>query len=107
MSLPDLAPHELEALACLAEECGEAVAIIGKALRHGLDSTHPNGGPDNREEIGREVGNIMAMAQICMKLGVLNRIEFLNGERHKWVNVGQYLHHIEISHVSRTAKVKP
>ena len=35
----------LERLALLLEELGEAQQVIGKILRHGYDSRHPDGGP--------------------------------------------------------------
>ena len=38
-----LTPAEAERLAMLAEECGEVVQIVGKILRHGYDSQHPDG----------------------------------------------------------------
>jgi len=50
-----LTPAEAERLAMLAEECGEVIHIIGKVLRHGYDSRHPDGGPTNREALSREI----------------------------------------------------
>jgi hypothetical protein len=47
--LPNLNPAQAERLAILAEECGEIVQVIGKILRHGFESTHPEGGPTNRQ----------------------------------------------------------
>ena len=34
----NLSNEQLEALAILAEECGEVIQVIGKIIRHGLDS---------------------------------------------------------------------
>lgn len=44
MSVPfnQLTHAEVERLAMLAEECGEVIPIIGKILRHGPNSNHPN-----------------------------------------------------------------
>lgn len=49
-----LTPAEAERLALLAEECGEVIQAIGKILRHGYESRHPDGGPTNREALERE-----------------------------------------------------
>lgn len=53
-----LTPAEAERLALLAEECGEVMQAIGKVLRHGFESTHPDGGPTNREALERECGDV-------------------------------------------------
>lgn len=53
-----LTPAEAERLALLAEECGEVIQAIGKVLRHGFESTHPDGGPTNRESLERECGDV-------------------------------------------------
>lgn len=105
--LPGLSPAQLEALALLSEECGEVVAIIGKALRHGLDSCHPDGGESNRDAISREAGQVIAAIYIAIGAGALNVVELDNGIRDKWQKVGQYLHHIEIDADNRSARSKP
>ena len=38
----DVSDAEAERLAMLAEECGEVIQLIGKILRHGYTSYHPN-----------------------------------------------------------------
>lgn len=38
----DLTPAERERLAMLSEEAGEIVQMIGKILRHGYESYHPD-----------------------------------------------------------------
>lgn len=105
--LPGLSAAELEALALLSEECAEVGAIIGKALRHGLDSTHPDGGATNREAISREAGQVIAAIYIAADIGVINLADLDAGIREKWHKVGQYLHHIEVKPVERTARRKP
>lgn len=46
-----LTPAEAERLAMLSEECGEVIQIIGKILRHGYDSYHPDDQPGHFAEI--------------------------------------------------------
>ena len=105
--LPGLSPAQLEALALLSEECGEVIAIIGKALRHGLDSCHPDGNETNRDAISREAGQVLAAIYIAVGVGALNVVEVDNGCRDKWAKVGRYLHHIDVDPFNRTARPKP
>lgn len=56
-----LTPAEAERLAILAEECGEVLQIVGKILRHGYESKHPDGGPTNRELLALELGDLQAI----------------------------------------------
>lgn len=54
-----LVPAEEERLWCLTEELGEVLQAIGKIGRHGYESRHPQGGPDNRETLERELGDVL------------------------------------------------
>jgi NTP pyrophosphatase (non-canonical NTP hydrolase) len=89
---------ETERLAILSEECGEVVQIIGKIMRHGFESSHPDGGPTNRELLEKEIGDIEAAVQCLLKP--------LNGDKHdvrgeniskfarqKLKKISLYLHH--------------
>jgi NTP pyrophosphatase (non-canonical NTP hydrolase) len=67
--LPNLNPAQAERLAILAEECGEIVQVIGKILRHGFESTHPEGGPTNRQLLELELGDITAVIGLCLDAG--------------------------------------
>lgn len=92
-----LTPGEAERLALLAEECGEVVQVIGKILRHGYESCHPNGGDSNRVLLERELGDLLAAKELMCS-------EFARGEDlsaacidsfrdQKLKRVRQYLHH--------------
>lgn len=59
-----LSAAEAERLAMLIEECGEVSQAVGKILRHGFDSCHPNGGPDNRENLRRELLDIIVVLSL-------------------------------------------
>ena len=62
MAFNKLNPSQVERLACLAEELGEAQQVIGKILRHGYDSFHPNSPTTaNRELLERELGDVLAI----------------------------------------------
>lgn len=54
---------ESERLAMLAEECGEIIQMVGKILRHGYESYHPDD-PEkitNRDLLSREITDFMAV----------------------------------------------
>lgn len=67
-----LSPAEAERLAVLAEECGEIVQIVMKAMRHGLDFHHPETGETNRAAIARELGDLDA---ICGRMVLAHDID--------------------------------
>ena len=54
--LPSL--EETEKLAVLMEECAEVQQVIGKILRHGYDSYHPETKTTNRENLAREIVDV-------------------------------------------------
>lgn len=57
-----LSPAQAERLAMLAEECGEVIQVIGKILRHGYDSYHPDRPHiTNRELLQRELTDLAAV----------------------------------------------
>ena len=88
-----LTPSEAERLALLAEELGEAVQAIGKVLRHGYESSHPSGGPTNREALERELGDVRhAMIRICLA-GDLRKEAIHARAEAKAASVKKYLHH--------------
>lgn len=86
---------EAELLALLAEEMGEAIQIIGKILRHGYGSRHPDEpfGPNNREMLEKELGDVRcAMILLCESGDLLK--EMIHGHAtDKRERVKQYLHH--------------
>ena len=92
-----LTPAEAERLALLAEECGEVVQVIGKILRHGYGSHHPNdrNGPDNRALLEREVGDLCYCIDTMMAVGDLDGLNVALAQTQKNVKVARYLHHQE------------
>ena len=61
-----LTPAEHERLAMLAEEAAEVVQIVGKILRHGYESKHPDNmnGPTNRQMLENEIADFYAVAGV-------------------------------------------
>lgn len=88
-----LTPAETERLALLMEELGEAQQAAGKILRHGYESTNPDGGPTNRATLERELGDVRhAMIRICAA-GDLSKDHIHTWADEKAINVEKYLHH--------------
>lgn len=93
MSFPNLTPAEYERLALIMEEAAEVQQVIGKILRHGFESTHPDGGPTNRRLLEKELGDLQAAIQISTKAGDIDWHEMMHRAALKQVSVYQYMHH--------------
>lgn len=90
-----LSAAEHERLALLAEECAETIQVIGKILRHGYESCHPNGGPSNRDLLHRELGDVQCAARLLIEAGDVHEGEIARASTQKRMRVGRYLHHQE------------
>ena len=88
-----LTPAEAERLALLAEECGELVQAIGKVLRHGYESKHPDGGPTNREAVERECGDVLHAIKRVIGAGDIDGKVVSQRADDKEKSVSRYLHH--------------
>ena len=92
-----LTPAEAERLAILIEECNEVGQIACKILRHGYASTHPNGGPDNRALLGKEIGDVYAAVQMMSNHIDIDPQLVNDATQAKLDNVRRYLHHTKVS----------
>lgn len=91
-----LTPAEAERLALLAEECGECIQAIGKILRHGYESQHPEGihcGATNRQRLVEEMGDVRAAMIIICEAGDTSKREVHAAADDKLKRVRKYLHH--------------
>jgi len=93
----DLTDAQLERLAILSEEMGEAQQVVGKILRHGYESLHPSYpmGPNNRERLEEELSHVKYMIG---RLADCRDISDHNLNTQYWKkadNIGRYLHHQE------------
>jgi molybdenum cofactor biosynthesis enzyme len=93
-----LTPAEAERLAILAEEAGEIVQIVMKALRHGLDFRHPDSGETNRGAIARELGDLDAICGRMVKAGDFQRGHIMAASQLKGIKLAQWTHHQPDSH---------
>ena len=88
-----LTPAEAERLALLAEECGEVTQAIGKVLRHGYESTHPDGGMTNRGALERECGDVYHAIWRLIGAGDIDGNGMSQWADDKAKSVVLYLHH--------------
>jgi NTP pyrophosphatase (non-canonical NTP hydrolase) len=90
---PIITPAEYERLALLMEECGEIIQVIGKILRHGYGSYHPdNQEQDNRELLEKELGDVMFAIKLMKKKKDIDGIVIKSYMNEKEENISDYLH---------------
>lgn len=89
-----LTPAEAERLAVLAEECGEVIHIIGKILRHGYNSRHPEGGDTNKGILERELGDLLFAINFVSTDLNTSHIEIYAQSKEQAIN--KWLHHSKV-----------
>jgi NTP pyrophosphatase (non-canonical NTP hydrolase) len=91
----ELSEAQVERLAILAEEMGEALQCVGKILRHGYESCNPvvNTGRTNRRELEKEIGNVYAAILMLTEAKDINLAGVLMDARDKKLSIQQWLHH--------------
>lgn len=90
-----LTPAQLERLAILAEEMGEAIQIIGKIVRHGYFSSNPliENSPCNRDVLAHELGHVRsAMIALCDS-GDLIKKDIHRSADMKKISIKKWQHH--------------
>ena len=87
----------VERLAILLEELGEAQQVVGKILRHGYHSQHPDGGPDNADLLEIELGDVLSSIDLLCEAGDLDQGAIDHARREKPARRAPYLHHQERS----------
>jgi len=89
----ELDDAELERLAILSEEMAEAIQVVGKIIRHGYDSFHPDDpqDTDNRHLLEKELGHVLRAIEMMKRAGDLNGTNLKSASKEK--SIRQYLHH--------------
>jgi len=92
-----LTPAEAERLAMLAEEAGEIVQIVGKVLRHGYESKHPDNldGPNNRTMLKKEVDDLCAIWMQMARCGDVSHGFDFDEIKTVWQRKRKFTHHQE------------
>jgi hypothetical protein len=91
----DLSKAELERLAVLSEELGEAQQCIGKIIRHGYESYNPvvDSGMTNRRELERELGDIVYAIQMLEEAKDVSAAGVTHRRGVKEQSIKRWLHH--------------
>jgi NTP pyrophosphatase (non-canonical NTP hydrolase) len=87
---------ETERLSMLAEECGEVVQLIGKILRHGYTSYHPEDADmtTNWTLLNKELNDIGAVVHGMIKSGDYDEADFsLEIQKKIWQKKLRWTHH--------------
>lgn len=79
-----------EALLILQEECAEVIHIANKALRFGLLDIHPETGVVNSEALAEEIGHVLAMVDVAVKLRLVDAFYIELGRGHKAKKLKQW-----------------
>jgi len=91
----ELTPAQVERLAILLEELGEAQQCIGKILRHGYESYNPLvvTSSTNRRELEQELGDVFYAIMLLTENRDISRavIELRSDEKREKIKC--YLHH--------------
>lgn len=97
-----LTAAQLERLAILAEEFGEAQQCIGKILRHGYESYNPltdtmdtQTSTNNRKDFERELGDVYAAIEMLMDGSEVSAHAIGQRMIEKKRTVKRWLHHQE------------
>ena len=89
---------ELERLAILSEEMGEAIQVIGKIIRHGYDSCHPSdkNNVSNRENLEIELADVSLIINFMHEKKDINLLNFNKLIEKKKNKINKYLHHNKV-----------
>jgi len=104
-----LSKAQIERLAILVEELGEAQQAVGKILRHGYDSYNPLLEPDsdgnpvtcNREDLEKELGDVYYAILMLRESKDVSWINILQRSEEKAEKIKPYLHHQKLPDCGR------
>ena len=63
---------EKEVMDILQEECAEVIQAVSKISRFGIDNFKPGKPKTNRDHLEEELGDMLAMIDIMLELGVIS-----------------------------------
>ncbi len=93
-NMPNLIPSEIERLARILEEAGEVQMIVGKILRFGYHSYHPDDPDlDNRRLLEIEIGHFNEAVDEAIGAGDVSLVKIHNSFAEKKESVKPYLVH--------------
>lgn len=89
-----MTPAQYERLVLLIEECSEVQQWACKALRFGMDSSHPHyNNIPNRRLIEQELGDLQAVIELMAASGDISYAAVSDAKAAKRIRLKQYLTH--------------
>ena len=83
-----------ERLAIVQEEMAEAISMISKAERHGMNSSHPDyNNIPNRELIAMEIGHSLAAIDMMCAANDIERADVEKARRDKLMKLKRFTHY--------------
>jgi NTP pyrophosphatase (non-canonical NTP hydrolase) len=79
-----------EILDILQEECAEVIQNISKCRRFGLENVYLNGSGTQREQLAKEIGDVLAMIDLLKEHGVIEQSELELAKRNKFVKLQKW-----------------
>jgi NTP pyrophosphatase (non-canonical NTP hydrolase) len=82
-----------EVMNILCEECAEVIQAVSKINRFGIDNYKPGKSKTNRQHLEEELGDLLAMVDILIELGVVDESSLQQAEvakiekLKKWSNI--------------------
>jgi NTP pyrophosphatase (non-canonical NTP hydrolase) len=71
-----------EVMLILQEECAEVTQAISKCLRFGIDGEY--NGATNRERLTEEIGDLIAMIELCYDTGIVDYLQVKEAQHRKF-----------------------
>lgn len=87
--IPNPNKHQ-EALDILQEECAEAIVEVSKCRRFGFDSLHYKSGLAHRTHLETELGDVLALIDILVEQGVIDRNGLAIATENKKIKLQQW-----------------
>lgn len=78
-----------EILDILQEECAEVIQNVSKCRRFGLENEYLKGSGTQRDQLAKEIGDVLAMIDLLKEHEVISQAELDLAKRNKFVK----LHH--------------
>ena len=82
--------REKEVMDILQEECAEVIQAVSKINRFGADNVKPGKPKTNREHLEEELGDMLAMIDIMLELGVISLDNLEIAKKAKIVKLKQW-----------------
>jgi len=81
-----------EILDILQEECAEVIQNVSKCRRFGLENEYLKGSGTQREQLAKEIGDVLAMIDLLKEHEVITQGELDLAKRNKFVKLHHWSH---------------